>query len=223
MEHGVEANYLEVVSAYDDSTFNKVFRVERIKFYIVIISVLILAVVGLLLINSYFSYSVLGVLFFSSMLFCYLWKLCKAVNKKFKNQFNFSGINEFLNKYRTYWQAHRYLLFCQNVYKLKKGKISQSVVDLINEEITGLDISILKQPFFVGGFALISILFHKAIDGLSINSSWLILLIITILVIMYYTFVFVDIFKTKSQKLQELKIFVHWYNDFGYDLMNEKS
>lgn len=223
MEHGVEVNYLDVVSAYDNSTFNKVFGIESIKFYIAVISFLMLSVVGLLLVKSYFNYSLLGILFFGSMLIYYILKLRKDVNKKFKSQFNFLGVDEFLNRYKTYWTSYHYLLFCQNIYKLKKGKISQSVVDLISEEITGLDINILKQPFFVGGFAFVSILLHQAINGLSVNSSWLILLIITILVIMYYAFVFVDILKTKSQKLQELKIFGLWYNDFGYKLINDNA
>lgn len=219
----MEANYLDVVLAYDDSTFNKVFRIESIKFYIAVIFFLVLSVIGLLLVKSYFNYSLLGLLFFGSILIYYIFKLRKEVNQKFKSQFNFLGIDEFLDRYKTYWQGHRYLLFCQNIYKLKKGKISRSVVDLISEEITGLDINILKQPFFVGGFAFVSILLHQAINGLSVNSSWLILLIITILVIMYYAFVFVDILKTKSQKLQELKIFVLWYNDFGYKLINDNA
>ena len=211
--------YLTILSIYNKSNLKEIERITGYKNWANSIFLLygICSIITVFLIDS--NYKNLYIFIEGFIMFVLLFILLNKVKNKFVNLFNLDD-DSFLMQNRLYWRGERALLF---FYEIKKSKIefdSNEVIRVIDKELELKKFDILKMPFFIGSFAVLGMLFDNLFSKL--DQHWLLLLIFVVIVIMKLYHSALSSLRTEESKMNDLKLFLYWYNLFGKDLVTNK-
>lgn len=202
-----ETNYLKVLEAFNNSNLS----VIETKFGNRYILKIIFLVFLILSIGSiYFSKensNWLIIAFGSIMMFC-IFLYFKHINNKAVSYFGESS-KAFIKQNEINWRGIRALVFFENIQKQKLDLDEKIITETIEKESNLKKFEILKTPIFIGLLTVWGMLINSIFDKSELPILWIFFFIL--LIITYISYGLVSVLRTEESKMNDLKLFIHWY------------
>lgn len=212
-----EITYLDIIEAYNKSSFRVIENRFGNKYFYPIVLLLFISL-SIFSINSYTSYANQIIIFLGFLLFICIYRYFKYINKRTISYYG-EDTRFFIKQNETYWLGIRALIFFE---ELKKKNCNQQIIkeeyilDLINKELTLKKFDIFQTPVFILLGSLWGIFINKLVDKLDI--SYLYIFIFVLFLVSYFFYSFVSTFRTQESKINDLKLFICWYNEISPNL-----
>lgn len=209
--------YSSVLSAYFEATPAKVWK-EAKTFQELLNTSSIFFIIAILIIifltGSTANWSLIGA---GVVFYALLYRLMKKTSKQFITQHSFQH-NGFFEVNKTYWSGERFILFASTLNAIENIQHTEwkTIESLIDNEIELKKFELLKEPFFLFMIPIIGFLFKELFSRAS--DLWFTLIFIGIVLMILFGAQLILAFRNRENKMKELKLFVHWYQELGQDI-----
>ncbi len=212
-------NFYEIKQAYKDSNISEIQkRVFGFK-YLVFTVAFIMGIISTSLIIISNTTMTIGGLGLTIIIYgVYLFMIFQREKKFFLNHFDVK--DDFLKNNRKNRVGQRALLFFEKIYSMNYNM--EEFIKRLDIEIEHQKYSIWENPYVIGSFAILGMLF-QALISLEENKHLLaplmgIAIILCLLIANYF-----EAFRTEEAKMKELKLFLYWYDLFGKAMVKNKK
>lgn len=211
--------YLKILSIYNKSNLKDIETKSGYThwFSIILILYISIAVVTIFVVEN--KYKNFIIIFEGVVMFASLYLLSRKVKNKFVKLFNLED-DAFLKQNKLYWRGERALIFFEEVKKAKIEIESQTLIETINKELELKKFDILKMPFFVGAFTVLGMIFNSFFSKLDV--PWLLFCMFIDFIAMYLYWSALAVLRTEESKMNDLKLFIFWYDLFGRSLIENR-
>jgi len=233
MENIIETHYLKILEAFNTSTLKEIeekfgnkylFKIAMIVFFILLILIYLsasmfefnnqdkveIAYVASKLIVISVGFVIFGLIFIYS----------RDINNKVISTFG-KNSEYFINQNKVYWRGIRALMFFEKLQKENIDLNAEEITNILNKELELKKFEILKNPFFMGVLTVSGMMANSIFDKLSLE--WLFVCLLISLLVIYFFHGLISILRTEESKINDLKLFIHWYELFGKDLIERKE
>ncbi|MDX1808568.1 MAG: hypothetical protein R3331_03400 [Sulfurospirillaceae bacterium] len=204
-----ETNYLKVLEAFNNSNLS----VIETKFGKRYISKIIFVIFLILSISSIYcakeNSSSWIIIALGLMMMFSIFLYFKHINNKVISYFGESS-KAFIKQNEIYWRAIRALIFFENIQNQKLDLDENIIIEIIEKELNLKKIEILKTPVFLGLLTVWGMLINSIFDKTELSVLWIFFFIL--LMITYFSYGLVSVLRTEESKMNDLKLFIHWYN-----------
>jgi hypothetical protein len=219
MENRTQSNYLKVLEAFNTSTLKEIEERFGSKYFLqIIIGVyLLFMILSIWLYRDDSQFITIGMGF---VIFCGIFYHLRCTNNQVISTFG-KDSKHFVSQNKLYWRGARALLFFE---KLKKENIdfkTDEIIKIIDKELELKKFEILKTPFFIGAIAVFGMMADNVFDKLPLE--WLLLCLFASLIVVYFSYGLISTLRTEEAKINDLKLFIHWYEIFGKDMIEKKE
>ncbi|MBE0494896.1 MAG: hypothetical protein IBX45_00655 [Campylobacterales bacterium] len=207
-------NFYEVKKAYKNSNFGEIQKKIYGSKYILIGASLLGCVI---LLYSIASKNLIGFaivpLFFAIIIFLGV----KIENRYFETYFLLK--DDFYINYQKNRVSQRALLFFEKLNSMSIDIDVEKLTERLNIETKHLKYNTWEMPYVVASFTVLGILFQSLLsfgDELLLAQLLVIAIVVCFLTISYFYS-----FRTEEAKMEELKLFLYWYNLFGKTIVKK--
>ncbi|MFA5427353.1 MAG: hypothetical protein WC279_04000 [Sulfurimonas sp.] len=202
-----EANYLKVLKEFNSSNLLAIETKfgNRYIFKIILVVFLIVSVGSIFYCNEYSNWiiNVFGLIMMTSIFFYF-----KYINNKATSYFG-ENCRAFIKQNEVNWRGVRALIFFENIQKEKLQLDEKIILDTIDKELNFKKFEILKTPVFIGLLTVWGMLINSIFDKTELPILWIFFFIL--LLITYFSYGLISVLRTEESKMNDLKLFIHWY------------
>lgn len=202
-----EANYLKVLTEFNNSNLSTIETKfgNKYIFRIIFIVFLVLSVTSIFYFNKYSNWIIIA--FALIVAFC-MSLYFKHINDKVVTYFG-ANSKAFIEQNKIHWRGIRALIFFENIEKENLHLSENLISETIEKELSLKKFEILKTPIFLGLLTVWGMLINSIFDKTELSVLWVFFFIFLIITYVFYSVV--SILRTEESKMNDLKLFIHWY------------
>ncbi len=140
-------------------------------------------------------------------MFC-IYLYSKHINNKVVTYFGESS-KAFIEQNEIHWRGIRALIFFENIKKENLHLSEDWISETIEKELNLKKFKILKTPIFLGLISVWGMLINSIFDKIELSVLWVFFFMLPIITYVFYSVV--SILRTEESKMNDLKLFIHWY------------
>lgn len=212
-------SYLEVLKAFKDVSLSNVHEQSKfdIQLWVMTGSMLFAILLNFLCFNQNLAVMIFIALLYSATVAYFM----RQAKKYFiENVAVMEDQRTFLKQNMHYWRAPRALLFFEKVFPMEPTE-TERLTSVIDKEVTLKKFDVFKQPFVSGILIVIGFILNNLFSKMEIPS--LLLGLAISFIVLYFAWSASIVLRTEASKMDDLKLFLLWYKEFGNDWMKEKE
>lgn len=209
-------NYLKIRKFYNESNLKAIEKKVGFAFKYAVIFILFVFV-GLSMFfiedtKSFALYVLSGYIAIITFIMC----LQFYFSQKFISIYG-KDIKGFLHEHKIYRRSERALIFFEKLVGEDIVVEVERNTTILDDEIELKKFDFLKLAYFVALFSVVGMLLSAIFSQLTL--PWLFFLLFLSSLSIYFSWLGITMFRTEAAQMKDLKLFLLWYDNFGYELI----